>query len=78
MAAPSRMYIVSYGDETKLVDARTVAEARSFVSSSMISVKVATTHDVARLISEGIKVETAVAAAKAPAKTSEKAAAQAA
>lgn len=56
----TRIYLVSQDVGNKyLVDAATPAQALRHVAAGMFDVKVATPHDVARLVADGVKVETA-------------------
>jgi hypothetical protein len=56
----TRIYLVSQDVGNKyLVDAATPAQALRHVAAGMFDVKVATPHDVARLVADGVAVESA-------------------
>lgn len=56
----SRVYIVGYGQETRLVRANTRAQALNHVAHGIINVDVPTQDQLIDLISGGKKVETAL------------------
>ena len=56
----TRLYIVSQDTGQKfIVDAATPAQALRHVTAFMFDVKAASTKDVARLVADGVAVETA-------------------
>lgn len=60
MSANTRLYVVSSELGTKyLVDAATPAQALRHVTAGMFEVKPASPKDVARLVADGVQVETA-------------------
>lgn len=56
----SRVYIVGYGQETRLVRANTRAQALNHVAHGIINVDVPTQDQLIDLISNGKKVETSL------------------
>ena len=56
----SRVYIVGYGQETRLVRANTRAQALNHVAHGIINVDVPTQDQLIDLISGGKKVETSL------------------
>ncbi len=63
----TRLYIVSQDTGDKyLVDAATPAQALRHVTTGMFYVKPATPKDVARLVADGVKVQSADAREAAP------------
>lgn len=64
MATEQRIYKVTNGDTTHLVQAASQAQALRHVAGKTFSVDVAKAIDVATLMSKGAKVETASALAE--------------
>jgi hypothetical protein len=64
MAAEQRIYKVTNGDTTHLVQAASQAQALRHVAGKTFSVDVAKAIDVASLMSKGATVETAVMTAE--------------
>jgi hypothetical protein len=56
----SRIYIVSYGRETRLVRANTRAQALNHVATGVISVDIPTQDQLIDLVAKGQSVETAI------------------
>jgi len=56
----SRIYIVGYGQETRLVRANTRAQALNHVAHGIIKVQVPTQDELIDLVSKGKSVESAV------------------
>jgi len=56
----SRIYIVGYGQETRLVRANNRAQALNHVASGVIKVEVPTQDQLIDLVSKGASVETAL------------------
>lgn len=56
----SRIYIVGYGQETRLVRANTRAQALNHVAQGVIKVQVPTQDELINLVSKGASVETAL------------------
>lgn len=56
----SRVYIVGYGQETRLVRANTRAQALNHVAHGIINVDVPTQDQLIDLISNGKKIETSL------------------
>jgi hypothetical protein len=52
-----RIYIVTQGEQARLVRANTPAVARSHVAKHTIAVEVAGQDDIYRLASQGVRVE---------------------
>lgn len=59
----TRIYRVTSPSGTRLVDAAVKANAVAFVASEEISAAVATGHEIAELVSAGVKVERTTAPA---------------
>lgn len=64
MAVDQRIYKVTNGDNTYLVQAASQAQALRHVAGRLYSVEVAKAMDVAHLMSDGIKLETATVIAE--------------
>ena len=64
MAVDQRIYKVTNGDNTYLVQATSQAQALRHVAGRLYSVEVAKAMDVAHLMSDGIKLETATVIAE--------------
>ena len=60
MAADQRIYVVTNGDTTHLVQAASQAQAIRHIAGKTFDVRVAKTLDVAQLMGKGIALETAV------------------
>jgi hypothetical protein len=60
MATNQRIYKVTSGDKTHLVQATSQAQALRHVAGKTFGIEVAKSIDVAALMSKGISVETAV------------------
>ena len=58
----TRIYIVGYGQETRLIRATHKAQALSHVAKSMISVKVASQEELVETLKKGASVENASSA----------------
>jgi hypothetical protein len=56
----SRIYIVGYGQETRLVRANTRAQALNHIAHGIIKVQVPTQDELINLVSKGASVETAL------------------
>jgi len=56
----SRIYIVGYGQETRLIRANTRAQALNHVAQGIIKVQIPTQDQLVDLISKGGSVETAL------------------
>jgi hypothetical protein len=56
----SRIYIVGYGQETRLVRANTRAQALNHVAQGIIKVQVPTQDELISLVSKGASIETAL------------------
>ena len=56
----SRIYIVGYGQETRLIRANTRAQALNHVAQGVIKVQVPTQDELVNLVSKGASVETAL------------------
>ena len=56
----SRIYIVGYGQETRLVRANTRAQALNHVAHGVIKVQVPTQDELISLVAKGASVETAL------------------
>ena len=56
----SRIYMVSYGRETRLIRANTRAQALNHVATGVINVDIPTQDQLVDLISKGQSVESAV------------------
>lgn len=56
----SRIYIVGYGQETRLVRANTRAQALNHVAQGVIKVQIPTQDQLIDLISKGGSVESAI------------------
>jgi hypothetical protein len=56
----SRIYIVSYGRETRLIRANTRAQALNHVASGVINVGIPTQDQLVDLVAKGSSVETAI------------------
>jgi hypothetical protein len=57
----TRIYIVQNGADVpvRLVDAASQSQAIRHVTANLFSARVATTHEVARLVADGVEVEDA-------------------
>ena len=64
MAVDQRIYKVTNGDNTYLVQATSQAQALRHVAWRLYSVEVAKAMDVAHLMSDGVKLETATVIAE--------------
>ena len=64
MAADQRIYIVTNGDTTHLVQAVSQAQALRHVAGKTFSVDVAKAIDVAQLMGKGVQLETATVLAE--------------
>ena len=64
MAVDQRIYKVTNGDTTYLVQATSQAQALRHVAGRLYSVEVAKAMDVAHLMSDGVKLETATVIAE--------------
>ena len=64
MAVDQRIYKVANGDNTYLVQATSQAQALRHVAGRLYSVEVAKAMDVAHLMSDGVKLETATVIAE--------------
>lgn len=64
MAVDQRIYKVTNGDNTYLVQATSQAQALRHVAGRLYSVEVAKAMDVAHLMSDGVKLETATVIAE--------------
>ena len=60
MAADQRIYVVTNGDTTHLVQAASQAQAIRHIAGKTFDVRVAKTLDVAQLMGKGVALETAV------------------
>ena len=56
----SRIYIVGYGQETRLIRANTRAQALNYVAQGVIKVQVPTQDELINLVAKGASVETAL------------------
>jgi hypothetical protein len=56
----SRIYIVGYGQETRLVRVNTRAQALNHVAQGIIKVQVPTQDELVNLVTKGASVETAL------------------
>jgi len=56
----SRIYIVSYGRETRLIRANTRAQALNHVATGVINVDIPTQDQLVDLVAKGQSVESAV------------------
>lgn len=56
----SRIYIVGYGQETRLIRANTRAQALNHVAQGVIKVQVPTQDELINLVAKGASVETAL------------------
>lgn len=56
----SRIYIVGYGQETRLVRANTRAQALNHVAQGIIKVQIPTQDELVNLVIKGASVETAL------------------
>jgi hypothetical protein len=56
----SRIYIVSYGRETRLIRANTRAQALTHVATGVINVDIPTQDQLVDLVAKGQSVESAV------------------
>jgi len=56
----SRIYIVGYGQETRLVRANTRAQALNHVAQGIIKVQVPTQDELVNMVIKGASVETAL------------------
>ena len=56
----SRIYIVGYGQELRLVRANTRAQALNHVAHGIIKVQVPTQDELISLVSKGASIETAL------------------
>ena len=56
----SRIYIVGYGQETRLVRANTRAQALNHIAHGIIKVQVPTQDELINLVSKGASIETAL------------------
>lgn len=56
----SRIYIVGYGQELRLVRANTRAQALNHVAHGIIKVQVPTQDELINLVSKGASIETAL------------------
>ena len=56
----SRIYIVSYGRETRLIRANTRAQALNHVATGIINVDIPTQDQLVDLVAKGQSVESAV------------------
>jgi len=56
----SRIYIVSYGRETRLIRANTRAQALNHVATGVINVDVPTQDQLIDLVSKGSSIESAL------------------
>ena len=59
MAADQRIYVVTNGDQSHLVQAASQAQAIRHIAGKTFDVRVAKTLDVAQLMSKGVALETA-------------------
>jgi len=59
MAADQRIYIVTNGDQSHLVQAASQAQAIRHIAGKTFDVRVAKTLDVAQLMSKGVALEAA-------------------
>jgi len=56
----SRIYIVSYGRETRLIRANTRAQALNHVATGVINVDIPTQDQLVDLVAKGASVESAI------------------
>lgn len=56
----SRIYIVGYGQETRLVRANTRAQALNHVAHGIINVDIPTQDQLVELVTKGASVESAI------------------
>lgn len=56
----SRIYIVGYGQETRLVRANTRAQALNHVAHGVIKVQVPTQDQLVELVTKGASIESAI------------------
>lgn len=56
----SRIYIVGYGQETRLVRANTRAQAPNHVAQGVIKVQIPTQDELVNLVTKGASVESAI------------------
>ena len=59
MAADQRIYVVTNGDQSHLVQAASQAQAIRHIAGKRFDVRVAKTLDVAQLMSKGVALEAA-------------------
>lgn len=59
MPAPTRLYIVTdkEGGAERLIEATHPSHAVKYVADQMLTVRVASAHDAARLVGQGVSVE---------------------
>lgn len=63
MAATPKLFVVDNGSDIRLIEATSKAKALRFAVNTSVTAKLATQHEIAALVREGMVVESALDAA---------------